>query len=382
MTYRTYNIELQMSDTTHNYWMSLLTQTMEAYNCCANIAVQQQIPLGIKPFHDNLYGIIRKKFPLIPAQGAIKTYKEVLSTLRAIRGNKHKNASVPQRKQLSLHLDKRMYSRLSIDGISLTTEVRNKREFCTFILFDKVRELFSTCVPKDPTIFARNGRLFLSVPFEVPSLPCKDDTSLGVDLGMKRFFVTSEGKSFVDKEYLKERRKLRYLKRCLQSKGSHSSKRHLQRLSHKERNVSKSQIEKACNVLLRSTDASILVLEDLTKIKVKTSKSGEGFKKTRHNNALSQVPFYMFKERLTHKAALVGKQVQTVSPAYTSQTDSRTNKRDGVRQGCNYICSDGVVFDADWNAAVNIALRANHPLSSSELPLSGRVQSITQSSEA
>jgi transposase len=96
-----------------------------------------------------------------------------------------------------------------------------------------VRELFSTCVPKDPTIFARNGRLFLSVPFEVPSLPCKDDTSLGVDLGMKRFFVTSEGKSFVDKEYLKERRKLRYLKRCLQSKGSHSSKRHLQRLSHK-----------------------------------------------------------------------------------------------------------------------------------------------------
>ena len=96
---------------------------------------------------------------------------------------------------------------------------------------------------------------------------------------------------------------------------------------------------------------------------------------------MSQAPFYMFKERLTHKAALVGKQVQTVSPAYTSQTDSRTNKRDGVRQGCNYICSDGVVFDADWNAAVNIALRANHPLSSSKLPLSGKVQSITQSSE-
>ena len=382
MNIKTYNIELQMSDTTRNYWMSLLAQTRDAFNTCANMVTSEKTPLSLVTVHAQCYNVLREQFPQVPSQGIIRVQKSVLAMLRSIRGNKHKNASVPQSKQLSLQLDKRLYSRLSSEGISLSNGKPQKREFCTFVLFDKVRELFSTCVPKDPTIFARNGRLFLSIPFEVPSLPCKDDTSLGVDLGMKRFFVTSEGKSFVDKEYLKERRKLRYLKRCLQSKGSHSSKRHLQKLSHKERNVSKNQIEKACNVLLRSTDASILVLEDLSKIKVKTSKTKEGFKKTRHNNALSQVPFYMFKERLTHKAALVGKQVQTVSPAYTSQTDSRTNKRDGVRQGCNYICSDGVVFDADWNAAVNIALRANHPLSSSELPLSGRVQSITQSSEA
>ena len=75
--------------------------------------------------------------------------------------------------------------------------------------------------------------------------------------------------SFVDKEYLKKRRRLRYLRRCLQSKGSHSSKRHLNKLSHKERNVSKNEVEKACNVLLRNTDASILVLEDLTKIRLR-----------------------------------------------------------------------------------------------------------------
>ena len=370
-----------MSDTTRNYWMSLLAQTRDAFNTCANMVTSAKTSLSLVTVHAQCYNVLREQYPQVPSQGIIRVQKSVLAMLRAIRGNKQKNASVPQRKQLALQLDKRLYSRFSSEGISLPNGKPQKREFCTFVLYDKVRELFGTCVPKDPTIFARNGRLFLSVPFEVPSLPCKDDTSIGVDLGMKRFFVTSEGKSFVDKEYLKERRKLRYLKRCLQSKGSLSSKRHLQKLSHKERNVSKNQVEKACNVLLRSTDASILVLEDLTKIKVKTSKTKEGFNKTRHNNALSQVPFYLFKERLTHKAQLVGKRVETVSPAYTSQTDSRTNKRDGVRQGCNYICSDGVVFDADWNAAVNIALRANHPLSSKELPLSGRVRSITQSSE-
>ena len=133
-------------------------------------------------------------------------------------------------------------------------------------------------------------------------------------------------------------------------------------------------VERSTNALLKSTDASILVLEDLAKIKVKTSKNKEGFNRSRHNNALSQVPFYLFKERLTHKATLVGKQVVSVSPAFTSQIDSRTNKRDGIRKGCVYVCSDGIVLDADWNAAVNIAHRANHPLSSSELPLSGRVR--------
>lgn len=381
MNIKTYNIELQMSEATRNHWMNLLAQTRDAFNACANMVTNAKTPLSLVTVHAQCYNVLREQFPQVPSQGIIRVQKSVLAMLRSIRGNKHKNASVPQMKSLALQLDKRLYSNLSINGISLSNGKPQKRELCTFVLYDKIRELFSTCVTKDPTIFVRDERLFLSVPFEAQSLPCKDDTAIGVDLGMKRFFVTSEGKSFVDKEYLKKRRKLRYLKRCLQSKGSHSSKRRLQRLSHKERNISKNQVEKACNVLLRSTEASILVLEDLTKIKVKTSKTKEGFKKTRHNNALSQVPLYMFKERLTHKAQLVGKRVETVSPVFTSQTDSRTNKRDGIRKGCNYICSDGIVLDADWNASVNIAHRANHPLSSNELPLSGRVRSITQSSE-
>jgi IS605 OrfB family transposase len=380
MNIKTYNIELQMSETTRNHWMSLLAQTRDAFNACADMVTSAKTPLSIVSVHAQCYNVLREQFTQVPSQGIIRVQKSVLAMLRSIRGNKHKDASIPQMKSLALQLDKRLYSNFSINGISLSNGMPQKREKCTFVLYDKVRELFSTCVPKDPTIFARNGRLFLSVPFEVQSLPCKDETAIGVDLGMKRFFVTSEGKSFVDKEYLKQRRRLRYLKRCLQSKGTKSAKRHFKSLSHKERNVSKNQVEKACNVLLRSTDASILVLEDLTKIKVKTSKTKEGFKRSKHNNALSQVPFFLFKERLTHKAQLVGKRVETVSPAFTSQTDSRTNKRDGIRKGCNYVCSDGVVLDADYHAAVNIALRANHPLSSNELPLSGRVQSITQSS--
>ena len=36
MTYKTYNIELIMSDTARSHWMSLLAQTRDAFNICAH----------------------------------------------------------------------------------------------------------------------------------------------------------------------------------------------------------------------------------------------------------------------------------------------------------------------------------------------------------
>ena len=374
MEYRTYNIELKMSETTHTYWINLLSETRDAFNRCAVIVSEGDIPLNLKQFHDVTYSVLREEFPIIPAQGVIKVYKSVLAALRSIRSNKHKNADVPQKKSLSLQLDKRMYSNLSVNGISLGNGQSQKREKCTFVLYDKVRELFDTCIFKDPTIFARDGRLFLSVPFEVVTPPVKGENAIGVDLGMKRLFVTSDGFYYTDKEYLKRRRKLRYLKRCLQSKGTRSAKKHLAKVKRKERNLSKDMLNRATNALL-ACNASIYVLEDLKKIKYKTSRTKEGFKRIRHNNALSQVPLAEFRGMLAHKATLAGKQVVTVSPTWTSQTDCRTGKRDGERHGCRYYCNDGIVFDADWNAAVNIAQRANHP-TPTILPIDGKMQAL------
>lgn len=370
MTFKTYNIELIMSEETKLHWLNLLAQSRDAFNFCAQIAVEEQTPCNIKMFHDTMYNRIREKFPLIPAQGAIKIYKEVLSAVRSIKSNKHKDAKTPQRKYLSLHLDKRMYNKLSVDGIFLSTPIARRRELCTFVLYDKVKELFASYTFSDPLIFAKNNRLFLSIPFEVPTAPCADETSIGVDMGIKRLFVTSEGKFFRDKKYLANRRKLRYLKRNLKSKGTKSANRHLRKLSVKERNISKDMIQRSTSALLRSTNTSIIVLEDLKRLKKNTSTTNDGYKRKRHNSALGQVPMYAFKEVLMHKAQLVGKRVETVSPVYTSQTDSRTNKRDGKRQGCRYYCSDGIVLDADWNAAVNIAKRGNHPCST-QTPLDG-----------
>ena len=133
---------------------------------------------------------------------------------------------------------------------------------------------------------------------------------------------------------------------------------------------------RAANVLIRSTKASVIVMEDLSKIKQTTSKTKEGYKRKRHNNAISQVPFYKFREILAYKALLSGKEVVTVSPIDTSRINSRTRKKDGIREGCRYRCLDGVMLDADWNASINIGRRSKHPTSSS-LPLDGKLNPLS-----
>lgn len=380
MTMITYNIPLQGDKKFTDFWFGLLTETNNAYNYLSDAITADKTPCGLVAVHNKYYSTLRSMFPTLPSQIVIRIQKSVIAALKSTKSNKH-HGNKPNKTHLSLNLDKRMYSNFTAEGISLISDVPQKRKRFSFHLYDKVKELFATSVAKDPTIFVRNGQLYLSVPFDVQGKMPMNNECVGVDLGMRQLFVTSEGESFVDKQYLSERRKLRYLKRCLQSKGTPSAKRHLKKLRKRECNISKAMCHKAVNALLNNTSASIIVLEDLSKIKQRTSKTKEGFKRTKHNNAMGQVPFYQFKQILTYKATLVGKQVVSVSPMYTSQTDCRTNKRDGVRKGRIYICSDGVILDADWNASVNIAHKSKHPLSSSELPLSGRLQSINHTQQ-
>ena len=375
MVTRSYNIELLMSEECSEYWMCQLRAERDAYNRCARIVEENAVPLNLKDMHAACYETLRAEFPQLAAQACVKTYKDALGALRSIRRNKHKNAETPQKKTLSMKLDKRLYGRLSKDGITLKCGSEHARRLVPFVMYDKAREMFDNFVAHDPLIFERCGRFFLSVPFEANERPCKDDIAVGVDLGMKRLFVTSEGNMFSDKEYLKRRRKARYLKRCLNKRGTKSARRHLKRLKRRESNLSKDMCYKATRALISSTEASVIVMEDLTKIKKTTARTSEGHLRKRHNSALSQVPFFKLKEILTYKALLARKRVETVSPAYTSQTDSRTNKRDGERRGCRYVCSDGVVLDADFNAAVNICQRTKHP-TSTLVPIDGTLRAL------
>lgn len=358
----TYNIKIKFdTEENKNFWISLLDDQKCIFNYASEILYNSKTRLDLKPVHDLLYNKLRTKYPSFSSQATIRTEKELISCYRSVKSNKHKITKFIEKKNLALRLDKRLYSNFTKESISIISSRPQKRCKISFILYPKVIELFNKYKTKDPLIFYRDNEFYLSIPFIVPNKPKENQDILGLDLGCRRLVTTSDGDCILSKDFNKQKRKIRYLKRVLNSKkkNSHSARTKLKKLSKKEHNISKQYIEKSVNIILRNTNKSIIVIEDLTKIKLNTKK-----KYGSHNNRISQVPFYMFKQILSYKAPLYGKEVKTVNPYMTSQTDSQTGKWKGERKGCRFYAIDNKVYDADWNAAINIAKKSvKHPIS-------------------
>lgn len=374
----TYNVRAITSPEVKDYWLRLLSEAARAYDDLCIRVKQDNVKLSPASIQEAFYYPIREKYTMLTSQMTIKVIRDACGALRSILSNKKQGkAKDAEKHNLSMRLDARLYARLNVEGLDVTGGNKGKRDHFSFNAYPKLREMFDNYKPCDPLIFVRGGDLWLSIPFEVPVTEQVGDHAVGIDLGMRRLFVTSDGTAFVDKDYLRKRRQVRYLKRQLQSKGTKSAKRRLKKKAKKEARMCKDMCYRAVKQLLNTTDAPVLVMEDLQNIKQNTSRhkrktkqeqpkettEKKGKKRTRHNNAFHQVPIRMFRELLAYKAQLVGRRVETVDPANTSKTDSRTGRMDGIRKGCRYLCADGKVLDADWNAAANIALRSSRPVS-------------------
>jgi IS605 OrfB family transposase len=314
---------------------------------------------NIKALHNEFYHKMRIDYPDIPSQVVIKSEQECLASYKSIKSNKHKVINPFVKRNLSLRLDKRIYSRTK-DKFIINIITTDKRKLFRIESYPKLNELMDKYDYQDPLIFVRNGELFVSLTFNtIPEHKEKKTLCLGVDLGIRRVAACSDGRLIIDKEFNKTKRKLRYLKRCLQSKGTKSSRKHLKKIRRKERNINKNQTHLIANVILKTT-ANIISLENLKGIKIKKHRK-------QNKNGVSQVPFFELRRVLTYKAENMGKHICLVSPAYTSQIDSVSGIKEGTRKGCRFYAKSGVVYDADINAAVNIARRSKHPISQGNL---------------
>ena len=363
------------------FWLKSLFLARDCYNFVSRIVFDEKLPLSLKAFHHRLYRAEREAFPELPAQMCIKIYKQVLANYKTAKSNKHKVGKPLKMKNPAVQLDKRLYSGLTRDSIRLANGQGNKRAVVRFELYPKFEDMSSKYRMCDPTIqyHVETDTFYACVPFLTLSTTPYSESHLGVDLGMRRLATLSDGTAYTDNDYLAVRRRIRYNKRILQrhKKCSHSARTKFRKLGRKERNVSKEMCHGLANAIL-GHNGSVIVMEDLSGIKQNTSKTKSGSVRHRHNNAISQVPFYHIRQILTYKAPLRGKRVETVSPENTSRTDCRTQSADGCRRrGCRFYTADGRVFDADWNAAINIMNRypVKHP-TSFRLPLDGKLNLV------
>lgn len=327
-----------------------------AFNECAKAAFGLE-KNSIVDLHSRFYEKFRKSHPEIPSQVAIIAQRACLAAYRSIKSNDHKITSPIVKKRLGIKLDGRTYS---WKGESFKMTTLGKRILVSPIRYERFDDYCSRYEKTDPRVFERGGEIFIAYGFRVPTVN-PEGTALGIDLGVRNFITTSEGNIIRDKEWLKRKRKARYLRRQLQAKAktSQSARKHLRKMKRKEVLDTKDFCHRTSKKVLE-TPARVIVMEDLRRIKERNgAKRGS-------KSAISQMPLALFREILTYKALLAGKRVETVNPRFTSQTDHRTGRRTGERRGRRYIGRDGVVLDADVNAAINIAYRYVHQSANSK----------------
>ncbi len=347
--------------------LASLRQVLEWERDMFNRASKEQFPekkRSIVVLHRKVYRNARQEMPQIPAQVIIRAIQSCLSAYRSSKSNEHTIKCPIRKKRLSLRLDHNLYSKTSkrlavANKTSIKVTTSAGRKTFAFTLYPKLQAMLESGPYKDPLIFERDGELHIALTFDAAfKEPMEQRLALGIDLGCRVPAATSDGRLLIDKKYAKEKRRLRFLKRQLQSArdlGSRSAKRHLKKIRRKEFNKSRSQTHLLANAILQ-TDADTIVLENLKSIKVKKHKG-------QNKNRISQVPLYDLRRIITYKAGHMGKHVMLVCPSYTSQTDCLTGKREGERRGRRFYAKSGLIYNADINAAVNIVKLSKLPYS-------------------
>lgn len=204
----------------------------------------------------------------------------------------------------------------------------------------------------------RNGKLFLFVTVDVPDgTPIEPKAWLGVDLGIRNLAVDSDGTPHSGEKTLALRSRIAKLRAGLQSRGTKSAKRHLQKLRRREKRfhthtnhgVSKSIVRKA-----KDTGRGI-ALEDLTGIRERATVR-KAQRSTLHSWAFAQLRGF-----ITYKALLGGNALLAVDPRNTSRTCPECGNVDKAnrRSQAEFVCTGcGFAGHADHVAARNIASRA------------------------
>lgn len=208
----------------------------------------------------------------------------------------------------------------------------------------------------------RKGKFYLFQTVDVVEDDVKNiEEFIGVDMGLLEIATLSNGKSFSSKKLNDYREKRQKIRSSLQRKGTKGSKKVLKRLSGKERTTStiiNHTISKQI-VQLAKSESKGIAIENLKGIRFSANNKGKKFRAR-----IGKWNFYQLRSFITYKCLLNGVKLVDVRPAYTSKT-CHNCLHIGKRQGKKFTCNNcSSMFDADENAAKNIALlgmNVNHP---------------------
>ncbi len=194
-----------------------------------------------------------------------------------------------------------------------------------------------------------------SVPSFNSDVKATSENTLGIDMGLKDFLVTSEGESVpIPQYYRQSQKRLKILQKRLsrKKKGSKRWLKAVKAVAKKHKKVADKRKDfhfKTANKLLSTAD--VIQYENL---------NIKGLTKTRLSKSINDAGWGQFLTILTVKAENAGQKTIAVNPKNTSQDCSncgeKVPKELSIRTHSCPHC--GIEIDRDLNAAINIKNRA------------------------
>ena len=336
----------------------VLLKTMEQYNASCNYISEvafESRTFGKVGLQKLVYYDVKDRFGL-SAQMVVRAIGKVSESYKVDRKTQHEF-----KPHGAIQYDQRNLTFKTMDTVSILT--LEKREKINFVC-GNYRELDLERVKGQADLVYRDNQFYLLIVCDVPEEePINSERVIGIDLGIVNLATTSEGRVFSGDACKKVRQKYQKTKSALQSVGTWDAKKHLKKLSKRERRFKKDTnhcISKDVVQYAKGTLSSI-ALEDLSGIRDKVT-----VRKAQREEH-SKWAFGELSQFIKYKAQLAGVLVYLVDPRNTSRQCSecgyidkknRKSQSEFVCKSCNHT------ENADINAAKNIAQRAavNQPI--------------------
>ena len=349
---RTIRIQLKPSNETSN----LLTQTIEQYTWSFNAVCQLGWDRGIASgviLHKETY-YDHRTLTGLPSQLVCAARVKATEALKSVQTLqcKKKTVTCPVSKRCPIRYDARSYT-VWFDRQELTILTIKGRVKLSFDLAEYYRRYLSWNRTSADLIRDRKGRWWLHVVMETsnPEVIPTEET-VGVDLGIANPATDSRDEFYGDKHWQNIEDRTFELRRRLQSKGTKSAKRHLKKLSGRQRRFRKDCDHVLSKRLVQSVgEGGTIAFEDLTNIR------GRAKMKKAQRRRLHGWSFAQFQAFVSYKAEARGIAIGFVDPRYTSQKCSQCNhiKRGNRPTQSKFRCKKcGFECHADLNAAINI----------------------------
>lgn len=220
---------------------------------------------------------------------------------------------------------------------------------------------------KSGTVSIKAGRFYVSALVEVPDSRITEpfNEGIGIDLGLKKFAVVSNGRIYkninrsarirkLEKQLIREQRRLsrKYedLKKgeTTQKANIQKQKRKVQKLHHRIQNIRTDYMNKIISEIVK-TKPSYITIEDL---------NVKGMMKNRHlSKAVASQKFYEFRRKLQVKCTEKGIELRIADRWYPSSKKCHCCgciKKELRLSDRTYRCGCGYVEDRDFNAALNL----------------------------